>query len=431
MMNEKPLFVHRLKAQALCASAAMLLACGGTAPMMQRNNLAQLYDRGAGAIRLNARIYHEGPERSVVHYKINTSDLLYKSDGQGPFKANARLSYATYATPDARQMIDSASTMITDRGDGPNEERELIGSLELRRKPGDSFTMVVTVRDLNREGEGKAIIHVADGISAWTQSYMTIDPVNGLPLFTDHLPLGRPVSMRCERCSGDSVRVARFTLPAKLPSPVFTNEPRDRNDPAPDSSFSAWADENGRIDLGPLGTGTYLFKTKGDTAGYAVHVLEQAYPYAERPHDLLGPLRFITSTQEFERISKAVDPRRAVERFWLDATGDRERAREAIRIYYGRVENANRHFSAGVEGWRTDRGLVHIIFGTPTSIYRTAQGESWTFGEESNLMSLTFNFTRRRSGLTSNDYILQRDPMLKGAWYRNVESWRNGRVYQN
>ena len=27
--------------------------------------------------------------------------------------------------------------------------------------------------------------------------------------------------------------------------------------------------------------------------------------------------------------------------------------------------------------------------------------------------------------------VLERDPALKGAWYRNVESWRNGRIYQN
>ena len=27
--------------------------------------------------------------------------------------------------------------------------------------------------------------------------------------------------------------------------------------------------------------------------------------------------------------------------------------------------------------------------------------------------------------------VLQRDPSMKGAWYRNVESWRNGRIMQN
>ncbi len=130
-------------------------------------------------------------------------------------------------------------------------------------------------------------------------------------------------------------------------------------------------------------------------------------------------------------MAAAPDLRKAVERFWMDASGDRERAREAIRIYYGRVENANRHFTAQVEGWRTDRGLVHIIFGTPTSIYKSDTGETWIYGEENNLMSLTFTFNKRKGPFSDNDLVLDRDPMLKGAWYRNVESWRNGRVYQN
>ena len=84
-----------------------------------------------------------------------------------------------------------------------------------------------------------------------------------------------------------------------------------------------------------------------------------------------------------------------------------------------------------MEGWRTDRGLVHIIFGTPTTIYRSARGETWIYGEESNLMSTTFTFVRRSSPFSENDLVLERDPLLKGAWYRNVESWRNGRVLQN
>ena len=95
------------------------------------------------------------------------------------------------------------------------------------------------------------------------------------------------------------------------------------------------------------------------------------------------------------------------------------------------MENSNRHFSALVEGWRTDRGLVHIIFGTPTTIYKSETNETWIYGEENNLMSLTFTFVKRKSVFSDNDLVLERDPMLKGAWYRNVESWRNGRVYQN
>jgi len=142
-------------------------------------------------------------------------------------------------------------------------------------------------------------------------------------------------------------------------------------------------------------------------------------------------LRYITSNQEYDRIIKSGNIRQAIERFWIDAAGDRERGREAIRIYYGRVENANRHFTAETEGWRTDRGLVHIIFGVPTSIYKNDLSETWIYGEENNLMSLAFTFKRRNGAFNENDLVLERDPLLKGAWYRNVESWRNGRVYQN
>ena len=46
-------------------------------------------------------------------------------------------------------------------------------------------------------------------------------------------------------------------------------------------------------------------------------------------------------------------------------------------------------------------------------------------------MSTTFTFVRRSSPFSENDLVLERDPLLKGAWYRNVESWRNGRILQN
>jgi len=43
---------------------------------------------------------------------------------------------------------------------------------------------------------------------------------------------------------------------------------------------------------------------------------------------------------------------------------------EALEEYYRRVEIANRNFSHYREGWRTDRGMVFIMFGSPSSIDR-------------------------------------------------------------
>ncbi|CUS97606.1 GWxTD domain-containing protein [Candidatus Kryptonium thompsonii] len=38
--------------------------------------------------------------------------------------------------------------------------------------------------------------------------------------------------------------------------------------------------------------------------------------------------------------------------------------------YYSRVKYANEHFGHYLEGWKTDMGMVYIIFGPPSSVDR-------------------------------------------------------------
>lgn len=420
----------------IIALVLLAAACRGTSPLLQRENLVQVYGRGPNSLRLDARVHHLDEERSILYFKLNTADLLYKGEGGGsPFKARARITYGSFPSWESRQLLDSASTTVQDQSASPNEERELIGSISLLRKGTQPFVVKVVARDLHRDNETTVLLRVEGAGPAAAQHFMPIDPANGLPLFSDHLPAARPIAIRNEALAGQTLTASRHPVPEAMPSPVFSSESRDRKDPAADSSFQVTLDGTGRADLTGLRAGIYRFvPAAADSAtasGYTLVLLDKAFPWVDHADDLLKPLRYITSMQEYERMSKAPDQRKAVERFWIDAAGDRERAREAIRIYYTRAENANRHFSALTEGWRTDRGLVHIIFGTPSTIYRSDRGETWTYGEENNIMSLTFNFVRRRSALSDNDLWLERDPTLKGAWYRNVESWRNGRVYQN
>lgn len=408
--------------------------CATTAPLASKDNFSYLYGKSSAQLPLQARVHHIGPDLSRVYYSLNTTDLLYKSDGTGgPFHASVRISYESYDSFGSKVLLDSASTIIDDESTEPSEEKQLIGSMDLRRNERRSFVLKLMARDLNRDAASTLYLRVERDDVDDRQYFMPVDSSHGLPLFTDHFK-GGAVRIRCEVCAGDTLFVQRSAPRTSLPPPVFSTQatPEAAGPAKPDSTFSVLVDANGHfvIDLDRPGA----YRINGDTArstGYTMHAGAEAYPIVVSPADLLPPLRYITSNQEFERISRATDLRGAVEHFWIDAAGDHERGREAIRIFYGRVENANRHFTGEAEGWRTDRGLVHIIFGVPTTIYRTDQGETWIFGEENNLMSLSFNFVRRNGSANENDLVLQRDPLLKGAWYRNVESWRNGRVYQN
>ena len=43
---------------------------------------------------------------------------------------------------------------------------------------------------------------------------------------------------------------------------------------------------------------------------------------------------------------------------------------ERMEEYYARVEYANKHFTHYIEGWRSDMGMVYIIFGAPSNVDR-------------------------------------------------------------
>ena len=411
---------------------ALLAACTSSAPLAKRDNFSYLYGKGSAQLGLNARVHHTSPEHSRVYYKLQTKDLLYKSDGTGgPFHAVVRISYESYDAFGSKVLLDSASTIIDDESTDPDEDKELIGSMDLRRKEHRSFVLKIMARDLNRDVQSTVFLRVEKDGNATGQYFMPVDSAHSLPLFTDHFT-GGMVKVRCDVCAGRTLIVQRHPARTALPTPVFSSTGGTSTTAGPDTTYTVDVDATGhfRIDLERHGIYRFLPDTTAEK-GYALYAVAEAYPVVATAEDMLKPLRYITSNQEYERLAKAQDLRKAIERFWIDAAGDRERGREAIRIYYSRVENANRHFTAEAEGWRTDRGLVHIIFGVPNSIYKNDLNETWIYGEENNLMSLSFTFKRRNGSISENDLVLERDPLLKGAWYRNVESWRNGRVYQN
>ena len=94
----------------------------------------------------------------------------------------------------------------------------------------------------------------------------------------------------------------------------------------------------------------------------------------------------------------AQHPKQALDAFWLACTPSTENARSLLNTYYGRVEEANASFSGLVEGWRSDRGMVHIVFGVPQRIRSDTWNEYWTYGEEGTANALSTSLWRLQPG---------------------------------
>jgi hypothetical protein len=95
-----------------------------------------------------------------------------------------------------------------------------------------------------------------------------------------------------------------------------------------------------------------------------------------------------------------------------------------IAKFYSRVMTANKLFTSYKEGWKTDRGIIYIVYGAPSEVYRRTGEEEWIYGERSNMLSIRFFFDQAENPLSDNDYILQRSSGYKPGWYIAVENWR-------
>ena len=139
---------------------------------------------------------------------------------------------------------------------------------------------------------------------------------------------------------------------------------------------------------------------------------------------MLLPLRYLTTKKEFNELLLQKNKKIAVENFWIEIAGNQSRAKSLIRKYYNRVQEANRLFTSYLEGWKTDRGLIYIIFGPPNIVYRMSDYERWIYGEAGNKLSLKFDFVKVNNPFTDNDYSLVKSPDYKEKWYHAVNYWR-------
>jgi GWxTD domain-containing protein len=160
--------------------------------------------------------------------------------------------------------------------------------------------------------------------------------------------------------------------------------------------------------------------------GQALVVVPNQYPNLSRASELIAPLTYITTRAERARLQSAAQPKREVDKFWLDIAGSRDNARRLIAAYYANVEYANAWFTDYREGFKTDRGMVFIIFGKPGKVLRTGSTEEWHYDERGNTPDLQFTFERRPAPMGSPCWQLRRSPDYDRFWYTVVDQWRKG-----
>lgn len=166
----------------------------------------------------------------------------------------------------------------------------------------------------------------------------------------------------------------------------------------------------------------YVVRTDSNaSSGVTMLRMPPYFPEYRRLGELIESMLYITSDTEKKSLLNAKSPKQSFDSFWMNNFNTKSRARNAIRRYYNKVEVGNRLFTDFKPGWKTDRGMIYMIFGLPNEVYRTGNFEEWYYDDGEK-----FEFTIISSFFAPRTYALRRSKDLEVSWYEHIAAIRRG-----
>lgn len=158
------------------------------------------------------------------------------------------------------------------------------------------------------------------------------------------------------------------------------------------------------------------------------------YPMVKSPKDLAAPLYYLMDKKEYEQLMALDDPeeiKESVDRFWITAIGNETNARSVMELFYDRVEQANKQFSNFKEGWKTDMGMIYILFGPPMYVDRSLQKMQWSYTYDRYDPRYSFYFEKywvKNQHYPFHHYLIERDKNYFNVEYKQRQLWLSGSI---
>jgi GWxTD domain-containing protein len=378
-------------------------------------------------IEVNAVAWHRDDSVTQVFVEVVNENLIYKRpDTTSAFYAEIKIFYKLLPEQNSRRIIDSGSYYMNDRALEKVDVKSLSGNFSVKAVQGSNYYLDIQVLDLNKK------VKYSKGLNIYKQNVYTeqnfIVRAGERISFNNRFLPEEQVSIGMRRAV-PQVTVDCFFRDFPPAAPPFSLKTPDELKYKPDSSFVMTL-SSATIHLQMPEKGFYHIRTDNQNLeGPTVYTFDKSFPGVSNSEEMINCTRYLMNKEEFDNCHNSADQKACIDNFWLTIGGSNERARELLKRYYGRVKEANKYYSSYCQGWKTDRGMIFLVFGVPTNIYRNSKSETWVYGVESNPNSVRYTFNKTRNPFSDNDYILERSQFFKDHWYQAEDVWRNGHVY--
>lgn len=413
----------------IICSVLLLAACGSQKKTALQQNQSNIYQPSVLSIRPKYSVFHTSDTLSQLLIKLNLAEILFnQANPENELQAMLRFHYRLVDITNNDNNKEVFDSLTTVKKLVKHQGRDIIiVSLNIHAQAGKVYLLNIEVFDMLRNAGQKSFVMV-DKTSAYSlQNFRVITADGNMPLFSSYMPDSDSVKIVLNKKTDKLyVKFARDNTP--LPPPPFSSQ----TEPA----FGFMADSSWVL---PYSTDkVYHFPYKGfylvqtDTTkpgGLFLAGYDKSYPMVRDVASMIPPLEYLSTTEEFRRLSQADSSKIALDNFWLKLGGNVAVSREMIRVFYNRMFYANQYFNSYKPGWKTDRGMIYMVFGPPSYIKKTANLETWEYYIKEDASNLTINFIKAASPYSHNHYIMQRSDEFTSYWRMAVDSWRNGRVF--
>ncbi len=251
-------------------------------------------------------------------------------------------------------------------------------------------------------------------------------PDQSIPYYRNYILENVPFGLLNLGSNDSTLFVYRYKTDFKVADPPFSPSSTSViKSIVIDSVFSAKSGDS--ITIAKAG----LYFVQYDTAsanGTAFRVEDSPFPKQGSYDELIGSLTYFTTRSELDKLLTAKDKKKAFDAYWIEITKSSERARKVIKGYYSRVNLANHLFTSYKQGWKTDKGMVYIIFGAPDEVLKDGEREEWIFERTNQLPRINFTFIKSKSIFTQDHFVLLRKSSYQQIWYKAIDLWRKGQM---
>lgn len=416
------------------------VSCRPVQEVVDPRNLAALYNPAENYLFPQTNIYHNSDTKSTLSVRIFPNQLLInRANPDGALQGDVEIFYQLFNLSLGGAKADSGSYRFIVPAPESEKRRTFLSTIELKAEKGNTYNLQVIMKDRNAERSIQMYLPFEKVSAESRYHFQVFDKRTGERVFSPIVRKNQSVYLRTPRLQTDSLYVHYFPPGDKIPDPPFMQ--------LPTPEISLKTDDIRAVEYSDTLTftfpreGTYHITSRREgTEGVSFFNFGPYYPSIRTPEAMFGPLRYLMTAEQEKEIGSNYNLKLAVENFWINATGNIEQARELLRIYYNRVLFSNFYFGADKEGWRTDRGMIYIIYGPPDRLYKTSDTEvwgyettveenKWGYAERTEDDYVNFYFVRRDNPFTATDFILSRSQTVTTYWDVALRSWREGRVF--